>query len=113
MLPEFPGDLRAKTNALPTISQAGHVFRRPIGPIFQQVAWLAVEMPANGLQRGEANGPRLAGFEDGQILRRDVHAIGQVIQPQLALRQHHIEVDDYRHVKPSAPVPLEFSVPRP
>jgi hypothetical protein len=39
-------------------------------------------------------------------LRRDVHAVGQIVQPHFALREHHVEIDDDGHkLKPSAPVP--------
>ena len=64
-------------------------------------------MFANGFERGEADGFGLAGFEDGKILRRDVHAIGQIVQPHFPLRENHIEIDDDGHkIKWSIPVPL-------
>ncbi len=88
-------------------------FRR-FGTEFQNLARLAFERFADGFERGEADGLGLAGFEDGKILRRDVHAVGQVIQPHFALRENHVEIDDDGHkLKPSIPVPLEFSGLRP
>ena len=62
-------------------------------------------MLADGFQRGEADGFGLAGFEHGQILRRDVHAIGEVTQAHFALREEQVEIDDDGHrLKPSVPV---------
>ena len=78
--------------------------------IFQNVGGLAVEMGANGFERGEADGPGLAGLEDGKILRRDVHGGGQIVQPHFALRENHVQIDDDGHkLKRSIPVPPEFS----
>ena len=53
--------------------------------IFQNVGGLAFEMGANGFERGETDGPGLASFEDGKILRRDVHGFRQIVQPHFAL----------------------------
>jgi hypothetical protein len=47
-------------------------------------------------------------------LRRDVHAVGQVVQPHFALGENHVKIDDDGHkLKPSVPVPLESSGLRP
>ncbi len=74
---------------------------------FQNFPRLAVERFADRFERGEADGLGLAGFEDGQILRRDVHGLGQIVQPHFALRENHVEIDDDGHkLKPSIPVPL-------
>ena len=67
-------------------------------PEFQNFAGLAFERFANGFERGEADGPGLAGFEDGQVLRRDVHGGGQIVQPHFALRENHVQIDDDGHV---------------
>ena len=67
------------------------------GAEFQNFAGLAVERFADGLERGETDGLGLAGFEDGQILRRDVHGVGQIVQPHLPLRENHVEIDDDGH----------------
>ena len=64
-------------------------------------------MGANGFERGETDGPGLAGFEDGKVLRRDVHGIGQIVQPHFPLGENHVEIDDDGHkLKRSIPVPL-------
>ena len=65
--------------------------------VFEDFTRLALQMFADGLQRGEADGLGLAGFEDGKILRRDVHAVGQIVQPHFALRENHVEIDDDGH----------------
>jgi len=44
--------------------------------VFQNLAGLAIKRFADGFERGEADGLGLAGFEDGQVLRRDVHGGG-------------------------------------
>ena len=46
--------------------------------VFQNIAGLAFEMLANGFECGKADGFRLPGFEDGKILRGDVHRGGDV-----------------------------------
>ena len=84
------------------------------GSVFQNLPRLAVEMFADGFQRREADGLRLAGFEDGKILRRDVHAIGQVVQAHFALGENYVEIDDDGHkLKRSIPVPPGFFGLRP
>ena len=75
---------------------------------FQNFAGLAVKRFADRFQRGETDGLGLAGFEDGQILRRDVHGFGQFVKSHFPLRENHVEIDDDRHkLKRSMPVPLE------
>src|ERR1017187_7577137 len=59
-------------------------------------------MFANGCERGKADGPGLAGFEDGKILRRDVHTVGQIVQPHFALGENYVEIDDDGHIKRKA-----------
>src|ERR1035437_3318400 len=79
--------------------------------VFQNFAGLALQVFANGCERGEADGFGLAGFEDGEVLRGDVHAIGQIVQPHFALGENHVEIDDYGHkLKPSIPAPLAVPV---
>jgi len=71
-------------------------------------------MGANGFECGEPDGPGLAGFEDGQILRRDVHGGGQIVQPHFALGENHVQIDDDGHkLKRSIPVPPAFCSLRP
>jgi hypothetical protein len=82
-------------------------------PEFQNFAGLAIQRFADRLERGEADGLGLAGFEDGQVLRRDVHGVREIVQPHFALREHHVEIDDDGHkLKPSIPVPLAVPVLR-
>jgi len=79
--------------------------------VFQNFSGLALQVFADGFERGETDGLGLAGFEDGQVLRRDVHAVGQIVQPHFALRENHVEIDDDRHkLKPLIPVPRGFFV---
>jgi hypothetical protein len=83
------------------------IFRR-FEAEFQNFAGLAVERFADGFERGETDGLGLAGFEDGQILRRDIHGVGQIVKPHLPLRENHVEIDDDGHkLKRLVPVPLE------
>jgi len=92
----------------------GLFFGRRLGPVFQDVPRLAVEVFADCLQRGEADGSRLAGFEDGEIWGGDVHAVGEVVQTHFALGEDHVEIDDDGHkFKPSIPVLPESSGLRP
>lgn len=65
--------------------------------IFQNVAGLAVEMFADGVKCGEPDSLGLASLEDGQVLRGDAHAIGQVVQPHFPLGEDYIKVDDDGH----------------
>ena len=67
------------------------------GTEFQDFPRLAAERFADRLERGEADGLGLAGLEDGQILRRDVHGLGQIVQPHFALRENHVEINDDGH----------------
>jgi hypothetical protein len=47
-------------------------------------------------------------------LRRDVHGLGQIVQPHLPLRKNHVQIDDDGHkLKRSVPVPPGFSGLRP
>lgn len=73
------------------------LFFRRFRPVFQNISRLTFEVFANGFERGKANGPGLAGFEDGKILRRDVHAVGQIVQPHFPLGENHVEIDDDGH----------------
>jgi hypothetical protein len=52
---------------------------------------------ANCIEGRETNRFGLAGFQDGQILRRDVDGIRQIVQPHFPLRQHYVQIDDDRH----------------
>lgn len=96
------------------LAPGGHFLFGGFRAEFQNFAGLAFERFANGFERGEADGPGLAGFEDGQVLRRDVHGGGQIVQPHFALRENHVQIDDDGHkLKRSIPVPPESSGLRP
>lgn len=68
-----------------------------IGTIFQNVARLTVEVFADGLECGKTYGLCFAGLEHGKILRRDVHAVGQIVQAHFTLREDDVEIDDDGH----------------
>jgi len=72
-------------------------FPAGVGAVFQDVPRLAVQVFADRFERGETDGARLAGFEDGEILRGDVHAVGEVVQAQLALGEDDVEVHNDWH----------------
>jgi hypothetical protein len=85
-----------------------HSLYRGFRTKFQNIARLAFERFANRFERRETDGLGLAGFEVGQIGRRDVHGFSQLIQPHFPLREDHVEIDNDGHnLKPSIPVPVE------
>ena len=65
---------------------------------FEDVAGLAIEMLADRVERREANRLCAAGFEHGEVLRRDSDGFGEVVQLHFPLREHDVEVDDDWHV---------------
>jgi hypothetical protein len=67
------------------------------GAVFQNFRRLAFERFANGFERGEADGPGLAGLEDGQVLRRNADGISQIVQPHFPHRQDDVEINDDGH----------------
>jgi hypothetical protein len=106
--------VRGRVKRICLSTSRGQFLFRCFGTELQNFSGLAVERFADRLERGEADGLGLAGFEDGQVLRRDVHGLGEIVQPHFALRENHVEIDDNGHkLKPSIPVPLEFSGLRP
>jgi hypothetical protein len=68
-----------------------------IGPVFEDVAGLAVEGLADCLQRREADRLGLAGFQDRQIGHRDADALRQFGDAHFSFGQHDVYIDDYRH----------------
>ena len=64
----------------------------------EEVSRLTIQDFAQLFQCAEANRAGAAGIQDGKILRRDADALGDSIQLQLALGQHHVEVHYNRHV---------------
>lgn len=65
--------------------------------VFQNVTWLAVELPAYGFERAETDGPGLTGLEDGEIGGADTHALGQFAELHLVPRELHVEVNPNSH----------------
>src|SRR5690606_28190736 len=63
----------------------------------QQIAGLAVQFAAQGVQRREADGPRLAGLEDRQIGQGHAHAIGQLGQRHAPFEQDAVKLDADGH----------------
>jgi hypothetical protein len=68
------------------------------GAKLQNFARLAIERFTDGFQRGETNGPRLASFEDGQVLRSDPDGVRQIIQPHFPLGEDHVQIYDDGHI---------------
>jgi hypothetical protein len=79
----------------PSIHQIGLVggFRA----ILQNFAGLAVQVFADGFEGGEADGAGATGLENGKVLGRDVHGVGQVVQAHFALGEDDIQIDDDGH----------------
>ena len=65
--------------------------------IGQQVAGLAVQFAAQGVQGGEADGAGLAGLEDRQIGQGHAHAIGQLGQRHAPFEQDAVKLDADGH----------------
>ena len=65
--------------------------------IFQDVAGLAVEGTAEGLQGGKAHCLRLACFQNGKIRGGDTDFFSQFSARHLSAGQHYIYVDCNRH----------------
>ena len=65
--------------------------------VFEDVAGLAVEGAAEGLEGGEADGAGLAGLEYREIGGGDADFCGQLAGGHLAAGEHHIYVYDYCH----------------
>jgi hypothetical protein len=64
----------------------------------EEVPRLTIQYFAQLFQRAEANRAGAAGIQDRKILRRDADALGNSIQLQLALGEHHVEVHYDWHV---------------
>lgn len=73
-------------------------FLASFGAIFQEVAGLAVQLAADGLEGAEAYRLGLAGFQDGEVGRREVDALGQFAERDFALGHHDVEVYDNGHI---------------
>lgn len=66
--------------------------------VLQQVARLAVELSAQGLERRESDGLDPTGLELAQVRLRDADPLGQVRPPELSERHHHVQAHDDRHL---------------
>ena len=62
--------------------------------VLEDVAGLAVEGFADGLEGGEADGLGLAGLQDGKVRLREAHALRQLAERNLTLGHLYIEVYD-------------------
>jgi hypothetical protein len=65
-----------------------------VGDVLRDVAGLAVECLADGIQRGEPDGARSAGLEVAEVGQGDVHAAAELGESHLSAREHDVEVDD-------------------
>lgn len=80
------------------VGQGVSCFPASFGAIFQEVAGLAVQLAADGLEGAEAYRLGLAGFQDGEVGRREVNALGQFAERDFALGHHDVEVYDNGHI---------------
>ena len=60
--------------------------------ILQDVAWLAVEGLADGIERGKADGTSLSRLQNREIGGGDAHLFSQFARGHFALGQHHVYV---------------------
>jgi len=74
-----------------------HSDRLRFRAIFENFPRLTIEMTADGFQSGEADGFRFAGFENRQILRRDIYGAGEIVEPHFPLGEDDVQIDDDRH----------------
>lgn len=65
--------------------------------VFEDVAGLAVEGAAEGLEGGEADGAGLAGLEYREVGWGDADFCGQLAGGHLAAGEHYVYVYDYCH----------------
>ena len=91
-----------------------HSDRLRFRAIFENFPRLTIEVTADGFQSGEADGFRFAGFENRQILRRDIYGAGEIVEPHFPLGEDDVQIDDDRHkFRSSIPVLPGFCGPRP
>jgi hypothetical protein len=65
--------------------------------ILQDIAGLAVQYFANGLQGAEPDCFCFSGFENGKIGQGQVYFLRQFIEGHLSFGHHHVEVYNDRH----------------
>lgn len=66
----------------------------------EQVARLALQLPADGVHGAHAHGLGLAGFQNGQVGGRHAHPVRQLKGSHFPLCQHHIQIHNNRHTPP-------------
>jgi Thrombospondin type 3 repeat len=90
--------IRANSRAQPrAIKQSRRlVFRRPL----QQIARLALELPAERVKRREAHRPGLVGLQHGEVRDRDADPLREPGQRETTIEQQMIQLDANRHVCP-------------
>ena len=64
---------------------------------FEQVARLALQCRADGVEGGEADGAGLSCFENRQVGERDSDSLGQLGQRHATLVEQVVQFDDDRH----------------
>ncbi|KAG1078411.1 hypothetical protein G6F40_016718 [Rhizopus arrhizus] len=73
----------------------------------EQVAGRALQLAADRIEGGKADGACLAGLQDRQVRQGDVDAPGQLGQGHAPFLQHAVEGDDDRHqrvpIRPDRP----------
>ena len=92
----------ARTPRLKTGSERSPVvgrrlFARRRRNVLQQIARLAVQMPANRLQRGETEAFDLHLFQQRQVLLGNAYGLGQILGFHFALDEKDVQVDFYGH----------------
>src|SRR3569623_75648 len=68
-----------------------------VGHELQEVAGLALQDAADGLQGGKPQALHLAGFEQGEIGLGDPNGAGQHVGAHLAPGHHYVQADDDGH----------------
>ena len=87
--------LQAFAHEVPPVVRS-RAFRFPLLPL-EQLARLAIEFPAQGVERGKADGAGLVRFQHRQVRDGDADAVGQIGQREAAVEEKVIEIDAYSH----------------
>ena len=85
-----------------------------VGLVVEEVAYVAVEDAADGVQGADTDGADLAGLEDGHVGQGDSHLVRELAQGHLALGEYtEIEFTYVFCSKDFIPkLPIDFGVPR-
>ena len=67
-------------------------------PVFQNVSRLAIQFPTDGFQCGKTYGFGFSRFQNGEVGRCQVDALGQRTERDFPLGHHYIQIYDYGHV---------------